>query len=250
MKSFNKKKPLVQKFNLNDDDQKKAARTEVPGQLPALCAAINEGKNRRGAALPGRWGAAPLRVGPQQVGRPGLLRNRKSNQRSPGTDPFVYPSAPRERSKVTQPGRPSGSSSSQRDKQREGSSIPPDQRRDCRQGCSATNQVATKWRPEGHPGRFLLRRNPGGPQRHGSEVLQSIPSLVCCSSVAAIPPGGAWWAAEQPWKCSNPGPSSTRNESYFKFRARDCPAGAQLPSSLPFRTKCRKLEGQLIPFLF
>ena len=171
---FQQKKPLVQKFNLNDDDQKKAARTEVPGQLPALCAAINEGKNRRGAALPGRWGAAPLRVGPQQVGRPGLLRNRKSNQRSPGTDPFVYPSAPRERSKVTQPGRPSGSSSSQRDKQREGSSIPPDQRRDCRQGCSATNQVATKWRPEGHPGR---RHNPGSEatlrRSHGFIAAQS-----------------------------------------------------------------------------
>ena len=57
-----------------------------------------------------------------------------------------------------------------------------------RQGCDVYQGdllVATKWRPEGHPGRLLLRRNPGSAAihpfvglevwLHGSEVQQSIP---------------------------------------------------------------------------
>ena len=82
--------------------------------------------------------------------------------------------------------------------------IPPYQQRDGLphfQGCDVY-QVATKWRPEGHPGR---RRNPGGPQRHGSEVLQSIP-------------GRATWSVGHPGRSHkvSPGPSPPTGEDELR----------------------------------
>ena len=78
------------------------------------------------------------------------------------------------------PGRPgmAASSSSQRDKQRDGCEA--DQQRDGLphfQGCDVY-QVATKWRPEGHPGR---RRNPGGHTNEGidfQKITQKVTQKV------------------------------------------------------------------------
>ena len=73
----------------------------------------------------------------------------------------------------------------------------PDQRRNCRQGCSATNQVATKWRPEGHPGRLLLRRNPGGHSNAlvGSSYVATLAAkLPYVAALRRSPPSRPWGA--------------------------------------------------------